>query len=198
MYLNIFAIPTIIIALTINCVNSNCDKSLVPELTYRLSGANLEWPCLSTRNIYVTTNRYIPRHVIATRTQIFKDDAIVALPRYKSGVPITLGRVTLKKGFCHSPIAPFPSWSLQEEGNCQALQSVIDIFLDSQEILWVLDSGVVQTLEQPIKRCPPKVVGINMKIGKVVKIIDLSNLVCAATRLQYIVVDYDPEGRAYV
>lgn len=64
--------------------------------------------------------------------------------------------------------------------------------------MWVLDVGIVHTLEQPIKRCPPKVVAINMKTGKVVKVIDLSELVEKSSILQYLTVDYDKEGRAYV
>lgn len=113
-------------------VSCECDKSILPELTYRLSGNNLEWPCQSTKNIYTSTGRYTPRNVIATRAQIYKDIALVAAPRYKSGVPITLGVVNMKKGSCSASIAPFPCWSLQEEGNCQALQSVVDLFVDDQ------------------------------------------------------------------
>lgn len=62
----------------------------------------------------------------------------------------------------------------------------------------MLDVGIVNTLEQPVKRCPPKVVAIDVRSGKVVKVIDLSNLVVSTSRLQYIVVDYDTTGRAYV
>lgn len=62
----------------------------------------------------------------------------------------------------------------------------------------MLDVGIVNTLAQPVKRCPPKVVAIDTKTGKVVKVIDLSNLVVSTSRLQYIVVDYDANGRAYV
>jgi len=54
----------------------------------------------------------------------------VALPRYKQGVPFTLGKVNLKKGECLTKIAPYPCWAIQEEGNCQALQSVVDIAVD--------------------------------------------------------------------
>lgn len=111
---------------------AQCDKSILPELTYRLGGNNLEWPCQSTKNIYTTTGRYIPKNVIATRTQIHKDEAFIALPRYKTGVPFTLGRVSLQKGACQTAIAPYPCWALQEEGNCQALQSVVDLFIDGQ------------------------------------------------------------------
>lgn len=190
--------PLLLLLAASVAVHASCDKSILPELTYRLSGNNIEWPCQSTRNIYTTTGRYIPRHVIGTRAQIHRDEAIVAFPRYKSGVPITLGRVSLKKGSCQAAVAPFPCWSIQEEGNCQALQSVVDVFVDPQEIVWVLDVGVVHTLEQPIKRCPPKVVGISAKTGQVLKVYDLSRIVSAASRLQYLVVDYDAEGKAYM
>lgn len=146
------------------------EKQLFSDLSFILSGQSLDWPCQSTKNIYETSGRYVPRNIIATRMQIYKDDAIVALPRYKSGVPFTLGVMSLKntaKDSVAPKMTPFPCWAIQEEGNCQALQSVVDIALDIQDILWVLDVGIVNTLEQPVRRCPPKVVGINVKTGKV-------------------------------
>lgn len=113
-------------------ISSQCDKSILPELTFRLGGTNLDWPCYSTKNIYASTGRYIPKHVIATRAQIYRDEAFVALPRYRSGVPFSLGVISLKKGQCSTPIRPYPSWELQEEGNCNAFQNVVDVFLDNQ------------------------------------------------------------------
>ncbi|KAH0954912.1 hypothetical protein HN011_011618 [Eciton burchellii] len=175
-----------------------CEKQLLPELSFVLSGYSLDWPCQSTRNIYETSGRYIPKNVIATRAQIYKDDVIIAMPRYKSGVPFTLGVMSLKTKDCAPKMTPFPCWAIQEEGNCQALQSVVDIVLDIQDILWVLDVGIVNTLEQPVRRCPPKVVGINVKTGKVVKVIDLSILVNPLSRLQYLVVDYADDGQVYI
>lgn len=144
-----------------------CDKQVLSELSFSLSGQSLDWPCQSTKNIYETSGRYIARNVISTRMQIYKEDAIIAMPRYKPGVPFTLGVMSLKTKDCTPKVTPFPCWAIQEEGNCQALQSVVDIDLDIQDILWVLDVGVVNTLEQPVRRCPPKVVGINVKSGKV-------------------------------
>lgn len=110
---------------------SSCTKNLLPELSFQLGGNNLQWPCESTKNIYVQSGRYVPRNVIVTRVQIQKDVAYVALPRYKQGVPITLGKVQLRKGQCLTPITPFPCWAIQEEGNCQALQNVVDIVVDN-------------------------------------------------------------------
>ncbi|XP_017887555.1 major royal jelly protein 1 [Ceratina calcarata] len=163
-----------------------------------LSGLSVEWPCQSTKNIYETSGRYISRNIIATRAQIYNDQAILALPRYKPGVPFTLGVLSLNSQSCEPKIAPFPCWAIQEEGNCQALQSVVDLVLDMQDILWVLDVGIVNTLEQPVRRCPPKVVGINVSSGKVVKVIDLSTLTDDSSRLQYMAIDYAEDGQVFV
>lgn len=178
-------------------VSGSCDVS-VPDLSYKLSGTNMVFPCDSTKGIYISSGRYIPRNVIATRMQIYKDEAIVALPRYKHGVPFTLAKFSMKARGCQANLTPFPCWSMQEEGNCDALQSVVDIFICQSDILWVLDIGLVNTLEQPVRRCGPKIVGINLKTNQVVKVIDLTNLVVPSSRLQYIIVDYTCDGRPFV
>lgn len=116
----------------VTVIAADCDNSIVPELTFRLGGNNLNWPCYATKNIYTNSGRYIPKNIIATRSQIYRDSAFVAIPRYRSGVPFTLGRIELRKNKCSVPIAPYPCWPSQEEGNCQALQNVVDIFLDRQ------------------------------------------------------------------
>ncbi|CRK93180.1 CLUMA_CG006724, isoform A [Clunio marinus] len=177
-----------------------CDTSnqLLQELTFQLSGSSLQWPCQSTKNIYIHSGRFTPKNVIMTRAQIYRDEAYVTLPRLKAGVPFTLGKISMKRGQCSPAILPFPCWSLQEEGNCQALQSAIDIFLDPNDIMWVLDVGLVNTLESPVRRCPPKVIGINIKTGRVVKSIDLDNVVVRSSRLQYLVAEYDENGNCFI
>jgi hypothetical protein len=181
-------------------LDASCDLStqILQDLSFQLSGSNLVWPCQSTKNIFTQSGRYKPRNVIITRSQIYRDEAYVTLPRLKPGVPFTLGKISLRRGQCVTPVTPFPCWSLQEEGNCQALQSAVDIFLDANEILWVLDVGIVNTLEQPVRRCPPKVVGISVKTGKVVQVVDLSGLIVGHSRLQHLVVDYDESGNCFM
>lgn len=72
------------------------------------------------------------------------------------------------------------------------------MFFHFQDILWVLDSGIVNTLSQPIRRCGPKVLGINTRTNKVVKKIDLSDVVTSESRLQHILVDQDANGNSYM
>lgn len=162
------------------------------------SGGPFDWPCSATKSIFKNSGRYISKNVLATRAAIYKDDAILALPRYKPGVPATLAKVSLKDKNCQASLLPFPCWSLQEEGTCSALQNVVDIYLDPQDVLWALDTGVVNSLEQPERKCSPKVVALNVKTGKVVKTVDLSGLASSASRLQYVVADYNSDGRVFI
>ncbi|PSN37918.1 hypothetical protein C0J52_12245 [Blattella germanica] len=190
-----YLLSLFVILIITTTTSSNFDKD-IKTLTW--SGGAIDWPCQSTKSIFKNSGKFIPKNVIATRAQIYKDDAIVALPRFRPGVPLTLAKTSLKEKTCQPTFTAFPCWTLQEEGNCQALQSVVDIFLDNQDILWVLDIGIVHTLENPVKRCPPKVMALNVKTGKVLKIIDLSELVAPSSRLQYIVVDYDKDGDCFI
>lgn len=188
----------VLFSVVLNPTTGMYDVSLANSLSVKLTGRSIEWPCESTKNIYLTSGRHIPRNVIPLRAQIFKSDAIVVTPRLRQGVPITLGKIELKKGVCYSTIKPFPCWSLQEEGNCDALQNVVDVFLDAQNILWVLDVGIVNTLDQPVKRCDPKVLALDPRTGAVLKVIDLSDVALAETRMQYLVVDYTTNGEAFM
>ncbi|XP_031627079.1 major royal jelly protein 1 [Contarinia nasturtii] len=162
------------------------------------TGGTFEWPCSQTKSLYKSSGKYISKNIIATRAQIIGDNVYVALPRYKSGVPATLARTGFKKGSCAATLSPFPCWSMQEEGNCQSLQSVVDIVADRNNILWALDVGVVNTLETPVRRCPPKVLAISTKTGKVLKTISLEKLVAPTSRLQYLAIDYKSENRCFI
>ncbi|KAJ8923441.1 hypothetical protein NQ315_002000 [Exocentrus adspersus] len=162
------------------------------------TGGQFDWPNAATKSIYRSSGRYIPKNIIATRGQIFKDEVFLALPRYKPGVPVTLAKVSFKQKGCEAVLLPFPCWSVQDESDTTALQNVVDLYLDENSILWVLDIGVVNTLTNPIRRGPPKVLAINVLTGKKVKTLDLSGLVCQASRLQYLVVEYAPDGKPYV
>lgn len=161
-------------------------------------GGSFEWPCAQTKSLYKSSGKYISKNVIATRAQIIDDTVYVALPRYKSGVPATLAKTAFKKGTCQATLTPFPCWSMQEEGNCQSLQSVVDIVADRNNIVWALDVGIVNTLETPLRRCPPKVVAISTKTGKVLKTISLEKLVTQTSRLQYLAVDYQSENHCFI
>lgn len=162
------------------------------------TGGSFEWPCNSIKSLYKSSGKYINKHVIATRAQILNEDLFLALPRYKSGVPATLVRTNLAASSCARTLTPFPCWSAQEEGSCLALQSVVDIFIDVHEIVWALDIGIVNTLETPIRKCPPKIVAMSATTNKVLKTISLEDFVKPTSRLQYFAVDYSTDNRCFL
>ncbi|XP_060849787.1 protein yellow-like [Rhopalosiphum padi] len=166
---------------------------------YTLSGQNIEWPCTSTKSVYADTGRYVAKNVIATRAQVWGDRAFVLTPRFRSGVPFTVSTVRLEcEQRCWPMLSPYPCWALHDEGDPNAIQNAVDIYLDPTGLLWVLDSGLVNTVEQPVRRTQPRIFAIDVKTDKVVKQFDLSGLVCSASRLNYITADYGDDGRAFV
>ncbi|XP_055630542.1 major royal jelly protein 5-like [Toxorhynchites rutilus septentrionalis] len=174
-----------------------CDYA---DKIYRINGNSIDFPCDATKNIFVTTERYKPCNIIPLRFQIDhqSDRALIVLPRLRSGIPITFGVFDLKKPNCYTHIKPYPCWQYQEEGNCNSFQSVVDAYIDIKNNLWVLDNGITNYLQQPIKRCSPKVVAFSLEKDKTIKIVDLSDIVKPTSRLQHIVTDYSPSGNPYV
>lgn len=169
----------------------------VPDMKW--TGAEFTWPCSTTKALLKSSGKFINKNNIATRGQIYRDNVFFALPRYKKGIPATLVKSKLKKGTCSVTFEPFPCWSMQEEKKCSALQSVVDLVIDAQDILWVLDTGVIQTLEdEPTQTCPPKVLAFNVKNGKLMKTINFDGLINKSSRLQYLAVDYGREGRVFI
>lgn len=204
-FISVFTTTAIVVILAI----TNGGNATLPE-TIKWIGGNFEWPCPTTKNMFKSSGKYISKNVIATRVALYTNNAIVALPRYKSkncnfdpsdsgncsmnrleslvrllvlrlihfeqtglrcrykaGIPVTLAKISQDVQSCEATLVPYPCWSLQEEGTCTALQNVVDIYLDPQNILWVLDTGVVNTLDEPMRRCPPKILAVNVVTGKV-------------------------------
>lgn len=161
------------------------------------TAACIKFPCKTTKDLFKSSGRYIITNNIATRLQIYKDCVYVVYPRYKQGVPMTFG-VTCKTSSCGAVFDPFPCWTYQEEGNCDALQSVSDVYIDKNGMAWALDTGITNTMTEPTRRCKPKIFVMNLTTKKVVRIIKLEKLTVSNSRLQYIKVDYTKDGRCFV
>lgn len=135
---------------------------------YSLNGQNVRWPCTSTKNVYASTGRYVAKNVIATRVQVRGDRAFVVTPRFRAGVPFTLSRVDLEcPDRCWPALSPYPCWSQNEEGDPDAIQNAVDAYLDPSGTLWVLDTGLANTVEQPVRRSQPRIFAIDIDSGKV-------------------------------
>lgn len=63
----------------------------------------------------------------AIKPVTYKRRAFVTLPRFKSGVPVTLATITNQRRGDTTLLAPFPNWEAQREGNCDGVTSVYRI-----------------------------------------------------------------------
>lgn len=94
--------------------------------------------------------------------------------RLRSGVPATVATTPLLACSCDALMTPYPSLSIQEQGKPGDLQNAVDLFLDAQDVLWVLDTGIVQTLDTdggPQRTGPPTVWAFDLNTRKVNEII---------------------------
>jgi len=69
---------------------------------------------------------------------------------------------------CYNYVQPFPNLEKNAVDDHNAIVNAIDIYMDQNGILWVLDIGIVNTMEEKSKQeCTAKVLGINYGNGRV-------------------------------
>lgn len=187
----VFSSLLFILNILIVHTNANLISGENTRTSINWTASCINFPCQTTKDLFTSSKRYIPTNNIATRVQVHNGCIYTAYPRYLEGVPMTLG-VSCKLGGCGANFDPFPCWKYQEESNCDALQSVVDFTIDHQGILWALDTGITNSMtNNPLRRCAPKIVLINVETKKVIRFIKLDTLITSNSRLQSLIVDYD-------
>ncbi|KAL4131674.1 hypothetical protein QTP88_008953 [Uroleucon formosanum] len=128
---------------------------------------------------YRDDSRYLLKNNIALRAQICGNDLNLAYPRrilvvplrildqtesnglwLRSGVPATVATTCLFTADACSE-AVMTSYS--------CLSNAVDLYLDGQEVLWILDTGVVQMLDnnaKPLRKGQPTVWGLDFTTTK--------------------------------
>lgn len=90
---------------------------------------------------------------------------------YRSGVPFSLGFASLNnQNRCYTYVKPFPCIETFDTklNNNGVLVNVIDLVMGEDGLIWVLDSGISETLnDRFLIEGEPKVVGIDETTGKV-------------------------------
>lgn len=119
------------------------------------------------------TGAYVPRNVLFTKVQMLGSKAFVLSPRYRPGVPFTVGHFDVADPAqpLEPDVEPFPSAALHDcspGGSPECLANAMDFALDEPGVLWVLDVGTVNTYgTEPLTVGPPKIWGLNANTGEV-------------------------------
>ncbi|KAF9815372.1 hypothetical protein SFRURICE_011524 [Spodoptera frugiperda] len=137
------------------------------RVIYEWNAIDFEWKSPEDREVYLNTSRYIPQNVLISGINFYQDDLFLTMPRMLDGVPATLATIPVAPTDTAPKLRPFPSWSQNAVGDCNALQFVQNIEIDKNGLMWILDNGRVGTLTQnPDAKCPPSLVLIDLKSGK--------------------------------
>lgn len=158
-----------------------------------------EWNLLSYD---LPADNYVPQNNLFTGLEVYWDRIFLALPNLRSGVPATLTWLPRPDGpqasyVGKSPaLQPYPGWEWQgTAGNCTGLVSVYRIRVDRCNRLWVLDSGVITTLDNFSPVCPPKIFVFDLKTDTLVRNIILPKEVLRPNSLlTNLVIDYEITG----
>ncbi|XP_069358528.1 dopaminechrome tautomerase-like [Maniola hyperantus] len=122
----------------------------------------------------VLLEKFQPENTVPSGLEIGWDRLYLGIPRLRAGVPATLAWVPRSLPPGVSPVLQaYPDWSWHTAGrgdiNCTGLISVYRIRADRCNRLWVLDSGVITSLDDFRRVCPPKILLFDMATDRLVR-----------------------------
>ena len=140
-----FSMHTLLLLVIISAAVSRAECFSIHAAWYSL---NYSWDDNHTYTEYVESGRFDYRNCTLAGIAVDRTGGIyVTVPRWKSGGPATLNRLTLNEVTGEHTLTPYPSWDMQEEGVSGDLQSSQSMFIDSQNRMWVIETGKRNFLE---------------------------------------------------
>ncbi|CAK9802739.1 Protein yellow [Anthophora plagiata] len=135
-----------------------------------------QWPLMDFALPYDPEflNQYRPENVVPTGIEISWDKVFVSIPRLRAGVPSTLNYFPRNLPLESSPqLQAYPSWDWHSAGkgdlNCSKLISVYRTKLDRCNRLWVIDSGIMTSIDNFTPVCTPKIMVFDLKTDQLVR-----------------------------
>ncbi|CAH0723435.1 unnamed protein product, partial [Brenthis ino] len=122
----------------------------------------------------VLLEKFQPENTVPAGLEVGWDRIYIGIPRLRAGVPASLAWIPRSLPPGVSPVLQaYPDWSWHTAGrgdvNCTGLISVYRIRADRCNRLWVLDSGVLTSLDDFRRVCPPKILIFDMATDRLVR-----------------------------
>ncbi|KAI8435943.1 hypothetical protein MSG28_004111 [Choristoneura fumiferana] len=139
---------------------------------YKWKYVDFEFPSHIHREQALITKKFIPMNVLPLGIEVFGSRVWVTFPSWRGGVPATLATVSRVGGHPSPLLRPYPDWNyhraFNENQNCTGLTSVFRVNVDSCGRLWVLDSGQIDSQDNPKQICPPSLVVFDLYTDKLI------------------------------
>lgn len=171
-----FTIKMILLVITVTLAIVSTNARLFYEgngaqIVYKWTKLDYDWPNDQDRQNYIRNRSFIVQNNIITGIKVFQKRVYVSVPRWRQGVPATLNEVVINsKG--EAILKPFPNWSMQEIGNCNAFQYVQSMEIDPNTgQMWIIDTGSTNTRDTSggTSRCNAKIIIYDIETKRIVQ-----------------------------
>lgn len=173
------------------------------QVIFEWKSIDFQWPSDEERQYAVMRGDYIPANNFITTVKFWKDKMYLTLPRWKDGVPVTLGMTSAKpiNGITSPKLEAFPTWDMQKLGDCTAFQLVHGMEIDPKGRIWILDTGRPTSLREFKANCSPRLVILDLENNdKIIRTYQFPEHVARrkTAYLNDIVLDHEDGGMAYI
>ena len=127
------------------------------DVGFQWSYVNFTWPSIETYRNALEDKSYVKENITITSAKPWREKMFLTLPRWKSGVPVTLASVSIDH-FGSPLLESFPNWEKQKQGDCKAFQSITALEIDNEDRMWIVDEGQNNLMGNSSTKCPPKLV----------------------------------------
>lgn len=139
---------------------------------YKWKLVDFEFPSASHRKYALSSGKYVPANVLPLGLEVWGSRLWVTIPAWRRGIPATLATLPRVGGFASPLLKPYPDWNFHRAfgntNNCSGLTSVFRVNADTCGRLWVLDSGQVDSQDDPKQLCPPSIVVFDLHTDELI------------------------------
>ncbi|KAI4488601.1 hypothetical protein M0802_011417 [Mischocyttarus mexicanus] len=174
------------------------------QVIFQWNTIDVVWPTEEMRQFALRKGDFVQANNLISGIKFWKNKMYLTIPRWKTGVPVTLGvtSATPINGNTAPKLEAFPSWSMQKIGDCKAFQLVHGMEIDPKGRMWVLDTGRPAALTLDSKsECKPRLVILDLENkGEILRSYEFPEDVAprATAFLNDIVLDHEDGGMAYI
>ncbi|XP_065723486.1 dopaminechrome tautomerase isoform X2 [Drosophila suzukii] len=114
---------------------------------------------------------FVPKNNLPLGIDVHQSRLFVTTPRWKDGVPASLGTIPFPPTESSPAIRPYPNWEAHgnpKNPDCLKLMSVYRTAVDRCQRIWLIDSGIVNATVNLNQICPPKIVVYDLKTDELI------------------------------
>ncbi|EDV45262.2 protein yellow isoform X1 [Drosophila erecta] len=141
------------------------------EIVYEWKYLDFQYSTFVQRQQSILNGDFVSKNNLPLGIDVHNNRLFITTPRWKNGVPASLGTLPFPPKESSPAIKPYPNWEAHGNPNnpdCSKLMSVYRTAVDRCNRIWLIDSGVVNATINLNQICPPKIVVYDLKSDELI------------------------------